>query len=274
MNQIVDYGLSSLSYKLKMSRYMEELLGPLKEFGITTFGFGKIYDSGHIAMSINNKEWIEYTHIKKIYSNADYVKYLLSLKEIPYSHWQSFSKKNVVLKATQKFDFSNGCNISLKGDNSYNIYCIAGNNDDISVTAFLQNNFQILKKFVKFNHNRIESYIANCTSADMLKINHVKSFESNHYLPNSKQEKLYHLSDQLTKDLLKQYMGIQISPREVQCLDLLSQGHTTKSIARFLDLSTRTIEFYINNIKTKTGCAFKSDIIHLYNNFQRWLDDF
>ena len=44
-----------------------------------------------------------------------------------------------------------------------------------------------------------------------------------------------------------------LTPRENQCLFYLTQGWDTKSIAKHLNLSTRTIESYILKIKQKHG---------------------
>ena len=51
------------------------------------------------------------------------------------------------------------------------------------------------------------------------------------------------------------------SQREMQCLKLLLQGKSAKEIARILDLSPRTVEFYIRNMKKKTHCRTRSELI-------------
>lgn len=48
---------------------------------------------------------------------------------------------------------------------------------------------------------------------------------------------------------------------EIQTIDALLLGHTTSAIATLLCVSPRTIESRINNIKNKTGCYKKSDLI-------------
>ncbi len=54
--------------------------------------------------------------------------------------------------------------------------------------------------------------------------------------------------------------------REVECTRLIILGKTTKEIARDLNLSSRTVEVYINNIKQKTGCSYKHNLINLYKD--------
>lgn len=41
----------------------------------------------------------------------------------------------------------------------------------------------------------------------------------------------------------------------------LIRGKSSKSIARKMSISYRTVEFHIDNIKTKFGCRSKSELI-------------
>jgi DNA-binding NarL/FixJ family response regulator len=49
--------------------------------------------------------------------------------------------------------------------------------------------------------------------------------------------------------------------RETQILDLISKGYNTKQIAKALELSPRTVEVHIANMKSKTG---SSNILNLF----------
>jgi DNA-binding NarL/FixJ family response regulator len=41
--------------------------------------------------------------------------------------------------------------------------------------------------------------------------------------------------------------------REVECLSYLSLGKSAKEIAKTLELSPRSVEFYLSNLKQKSG---------------------
>lgn len=58
---------------------------------------------------------------------------------------------------------------------------------------------------------------------------------------------------------------VYITPRELECLRLLSKGNTGKEVARILNLSSRTVEGHVSNIRSKTGSLYKSELIKLYN---------
>lgn len=53
----------------------------------------------------------------------------------------------------------------------------------------------------------------------------------------------------------------QLSPREISCIKYLLKGKTAKEIAKHLNLSYRTIEYYLENIRSKTGCRNKYELI-------------
>jgi DNA-binding CsgD family transcriptional regulator len=52
-----------------------------------------------------------------------------------------------------------------------------------------------------------------------------------------------------------------LSRRELQCMLHLLRGKTSKEIANALQLSKRTIDFYLDNIKNKFGCQNKAELI-------------
>jgi DNA-binding CsgD family transcriptional regulator len=56
-----------------------------------------------------------------------------------------------------------------------------------------------------------------------------------------------------------------LSARQTQCLFYLSQGHTYKEIAREMSISPRTVEYYIEIIRDKTGCARKFELVSYYH---------
>lgn len=52
-----------------------------------------------------------------------------------------------------------------------------------------------------------------------------------------------------------------ITRRELECLSYIMQGMTSKSIARNLGVSYRTVESHIERLKIKTKTASKTSLI-------------
>lgn len=58
----------------------------------------------------------------------------------------------------------------------------------------------------------------------------------------------------------------KLTSRELDCLHLYMRGNSIKNIASTLGLSNRTIEFYIDNIKSKFGVSKRSELLPLAFN--------
>ena len=52
-----------------------------------------------------------------------------------------------------------------------------------------------------------------------------------------------------------------LSDREKQCVYYLVRGKTAKEIAKVLNLSPRTIEFYVGRLKVKWGCRKTTELV-------------
>ena len=55
---------------------------------------------------------------------------------------------------------------------------------------------------------------------------------------------------------------VVLTPRELDCLYYALIGFTAKVTARLLNISHRTVETHIENIKNKTGCFSRLEIIN------------
>lgn len=62
-------------------------------------------------------------------------------------------------------------------------------------------------------------------------------------------------------NVLQSSLTSKVTKREKECLDYLMKGLTAKHIARKLNLSPRTIEFYIENMKKKFDCSNRTQLI-------------
>ncbi len=57
--------------------------------------------------------------------------------------------------------------------------------------------------------------------------------------------------------------GAYLTPRETKCLRLIRLGYSTKKVATFLDISSRSVETYLNRIKLRTGITNRSEYLKL-----------
>lgn len=57
--------------------------------------------------------------------------------------------------------------------------------------------------------------------------------------------------------------NLHLTKREAECIFFLLRGFTIKKVASTLDLSPRTVEFYLKNVKHKLACKKKNEVLHL-----------
>ena len=60
-----------------------------------------------------------------------------------------------------------------------------------------------------------------------------------------------------------EYGNTYFTKREAECMKWLLTGETHRSIAVILKLSPRSVEYYVNNMKTKLGCRTQCQLIDL-----------
>jgi DNA-binding CsgD family transcriptional regulator len=59
------------------------------------------------------------------------------------------------------------------------------------------------------------------------------------------------------------FAGIHFSQREADCVLQMLRGKSIEGIAKHTNLSPRTVEYYIKNVKRKVGCRTKFELIEL-----------
>lgn len=62
-------------------------------------------------------------------------------------------------------------------------------------------------------------------------------------------------------DLGQKVLNLELTQRQSQCLYYLILGMTAKQIGKIINLSPRTVEFYINQLKEKFSCRNRSELI-------------
>lgn len=65
----------------------------------------------------------------------------------------------------------------------------------------------------------------------------------------------------VTYQLPPPFAHLHLTEREAECIFCLQQYHTIKSTGILLNLSARTVEFYLKNIKTKMKLRTKSEVL-------------
>lgn len=88
-----------------------------------------------------------------------------------------------------------------------------------------------------------------------------------HYLENTFSVETHVATyEKITRDLREYYLGdaypdVYVTKREAESMFWIVQGLTIPQTARELNLSPRTVEFYVRNLKLKLNCDSKKQLI-------------
>ncbi len=131
---------------------------------------------------------------------------------------------------------------------------LAGNTIEILHTLDKDNNTYLLQKSpLRDEDNTIAGIILLCTPFSAANLfSQIKQIDQKYY--SLQKDHMHYMVDE-------NHNPIGLSTRELECLFLQIRGKTAKEIAEILKLSKRTVEYYIDNMKTKFGCFNKAELL-------------
>lgn len=127
----------------------------------------------------------------------------------------------------------------------------------LDVHVYSDDNLRILvtKKTPYYVGDKLSGTICQCTEIDNNHILRITKtlIQSDKAFHSNQGDRSYTIGSTLKETSL--------SKRESDCVFFLIRGKTMKEIAKCLDLSPRTVEAYIVNIKLKWGCTNQKEVI-------------
>ena len=97
----------------------------------------------------------------------------------------------------------------------------------------------------------------------LLRLYHSIQQEHDAMSPSQEKNPMKQKENQMRYYLGEKYPNIYLSLREAQCVALCLDGCANHEIAKRLNLSQRTVEFYFNNIKVKLDAKSKKQILDI-----------
>lgn len=248
----------------KFYKKLKQLCSPLLHLGVSDFFYQSVDSNGYLS-GLGTKIDLLNEYFETEYS-----------KENPLFNKHSFSKPGCFLPITFKhnnyqnflkyldckFQISFSTLVLKKEDNrthQYLFYCPARRYSE--VTNLLINEQSTIQKFIEyFNKESLKLRQEIYENPDDVKRFGLKP--ANFALP------LADFGVEKRIDFLKKIHFFssedtipRFSKREHDCIKLTLQGQTMVEMAETLDLSPRTIENYLSNLKFKLNCFTKSELI-------------
>jgi DNA-binding CsgD family transcriptional regulator len=256
---------SALQFSLSASERIKEICRPLQEcLGISCFGYLRLYNDCRYLFfnNLTNDEFAKkYIEIKALDSQ-----FIDGLRAAPlggpYFYLLSTTTNNLqpIMSLYYEYDIWHGFILGYRMKEYCDIFTYAFNRKSNDKTQFFCQNSHLLVKFSNHFLNQ---------AADFIDVNDRRRvavfsqrFDFSYAEDQNKNKFLSIVKDGIS---LKNANGnlVHLSKQEAICLKFYTSNKTAKEIAQILDLSPRTIEYYINNIKEKAGIHYKTDLIKL-----------
>jgi DNA-binding CsgD family transcriptional regulator len=232
---------------------------PLRQFGINFFNYLKVYNDGSIADLNNAPLMTEYFYYKsKLYQSFSPIADRVSFEQ-GFILGSSFSKQDIFNIMRDSFDIDNVIFFITKQKDATSFWQFGSNAGNKKIVNFYLNNIELLKIFVTYFKDQNEKLLKQC-DANKYKIvsidNKVQYFSDDSLYP--------YINDDVAT-IISQFKRYQtksphLTQRELECLKLCLKGKTAKEIAQIMDISYRTVESHIVNMKKKLSCKKLSQL--------------
>jgi DNA-binding CsgD family transcriptional regulator len=249
---------------------IKDFCKPLNDFfGISLFTYFKIYPNDQKYITLCNDFDVTQEYCSQIDNDRIYFQQYLE-NHTTKNKLILWPKEPINLATQLVFNrgYWHGLNIITR----YNNDCIEGysflsNKDNPEVSKVFERDYNTLEKFTKHFKATFMNLI---TQATQHKAEYKNGFDLSlpkKIITSSLETKLFLDTIGYNNNLVTiDNRNIRITPQEMECWKLLSQGYTIKGIASALFRAPKTVENHINNIRDKTECRSRDSLVDLYHN--------
>ncbi len=248
------------THAIKLADSIKKITRPLKNSNIAYFKYAKIYNSGERIIFSNQPDMIEY-----FYAPENLVRcwfYNQKQNENITSFWQSWQVQRLFNTEEQIrfckelylfFKFKEGFTYIQKHSDFFEIFDFSGIDKEIYTL-----DKKTLYKFIYYFKEQAKKLIDKAEQEKIylpLQEDYISTSPETSQIISALSVKRFYLNGK--------YSGIYLTAREVECIQLTIQGHSSAEIAAALGTRNRTIQHHFENIKTKLNCSKLTDIIRI-----------
>lgn len=230
----------------------------LKEFGISYFAFQTVSKEGLWNLVGNNPAWLEYSAGNEFYHfdpsliNPDH--YQTGVTYAP-AHEDPEFQSRLINHAVKIFDIDHCLALIKKTDSGCEFAFFATAHKNKGIISKYVSQLQMLWDYVNF---------FKLENQKLLRLNENYNVDLTVLKPESyagTKGILKVEQEAFSQGQVRLEMPVILTPRERECLNFYVKGRTAKETAIALNLSHRTVEEHLNNLKNKLGCKHKRDLL-------------
>jgi DNA-binding CsgD family transcriptional regulator len=248
-----------------------KIIEPLKQHLGINFGYMIVFKDGSYYKIIEDleclKKWVTNVETSHIFCARNVTTYF----DDPYNFtiWPE-EPTCLAMEIYKKYGMWNGITVSRPNKDYTELYWFTKENaEDGWHKFFIRSKISLLEFIKHFDSYKKEFHITPSNIANSNLFQYSQSFGFN--IPQSEYIQselpiLKEFSKLLRIDKLnnKCQTKAHLTKREIEVLSIIGQGYTLKTVARDLQISIKTAQYYLDQIKLKTGLHFKSEFIKFY----------
>lgn len=249
--------LTALKFNIEVASIVENISQPLLDcFGITNFGFVKLFADGTMLRVSADQDWTKKYFDYQFYNDTHFYNFETLAENAPeiriitnqptVDHYKALYEHNIWNILTQYERLADHIEIAF----------FATTTENTEIINFYANHIATLQNFIQYFKKEADSLL-NVTDPSVLISTELKL----RYNIIQENQKINQFLKTICGDLDEKKLNF--TSREADCIRQLILGKTAKEIAVALKISHRTVEAHFNNIKRKAGCKKLSQLIKL-----------
>ncbi len=251
---------------LQMSCELTQVCQPLELFYIYHFTYQKQFHDGSRIILSNKPQWIEDYYNLALYKTSLFEE-KTSLYQSGFQVWFGDYDLEVYRHGKQYYNSAHSITITQPQEDGCEFYFFATSAENYAAINYLTNHPDILYHFIAYFKDKTAKLLNRVYNKRLLISDNNKNMDSVQlHLIN---QSFYHKMDALNKRFfqatrIRKYLyddKVKLSEREIDCLFHLINNKTAKETGDIMNISHRTVESYLENVKLKLSCNTKVELI-------------
>ncbi len=245
----------------QLADVMKEICAPLHDtLQINYVDYARYYPDGRIVSLFTDKAYVN-SFAQDLVTSKTPNKIITAGLHL----WSEYINRDFLTLASKQFRHEHGITILTEFNDYSEIFNLATYPENTEILAFYLNQQAILQQILNFIRKKAKKWINKVEDQPLIIPN--RKIETAPIKPVD--DKLLALINEMNSYEIKiNNISVSLSKREAQCVHYLHQGKTAKEIARALDISHRTIEIYLDQVRSKTDSKSRIELLSKINKNQ------
>jgi DNA-binding CsgD family transcriptional regulator len=253
---------------IQLSEEFADLCKPLADFHINHFTYQKQFNDGSQVSLSNKPQWIADYYNLQLYQTSLFEEKPSNYKAT-FNVWVGEYDLDVYRHGRSYYNTAHSITITEPCHDGCEHYLFSTPPEYQQAIQFLANNIDILYRFILHLKDRGARIFKTAHRSRLIIQRSFENDPDKPFLDLKFHQKMLAAKKSFLKHMpIHRYVfeygednGIKLSHREISCIKYLLQNKTAAETAELMNVSRRTIESYLDNIKVKLNCHSKVDLI-------------